>query len=283
VFSFVYEDFKAYLSSDAKPYYTFRIDNIRHWNDSPVKAVSLSPYQTGISGSYQDAGYTENTEGLERDLAVIESLLKAGTKPEDLLSLDPSTVNFEVLDKDQFFRLMRTALTATPRWPERQRSFDGPFYGADYFREREFLDGYVFRFALLECWGFMDEVFIDVAYGSADNFVLLSDLVEEGKATPEQQEAYTLLRQISESLKGREFEPNYGSESYKDTVIGGIDFGRLYDMTNDLMNIMWPEDYYLPRQNVPGESMPVIEWTGENTEPEDFSRTQPATTSEETR
>ncbi|MBQ4302857.1 MAG: hypothetical protein II774_00045, partial [Lachnospiraceae bacterium] len=151
VFSFVYEDFKAYLSSDAKPYYTFRIDNIRHWNDSPVKAVSLSPYQTGISGSYQDAGYTENTEGLERDLAVIESLLKAGTKPEDLLSLDPSTVDFEVLDKDQFFRLMRTALTATPRWPERQRSFDGPFYGADYFREREFLDGYVFRFALLEC------------------------------------------------------------------------------------------------------------------------------------
>ena len=218
VFSFVYEDFKAYLSSDAKPYYTFRIDNIRHWNDSPVKAVSLSPYQTGISGSYQDAGYTENTEGLERDLAVIESLLKAGTKPEDLLSLDPSTVDFEVLDKDQFFRLMRTALTATPRWPERQRSFDGPFYGADYFREREFLDGYVFRFALLECWGFMDEVFIDVAYGSADNFVLLSDLVEEGKATSEQQEAYALLRQIAESLKGREYEPNYNSESYKYTV-----------------------------------------------------------------
>lgn len=266
VFSFVYEDFKAYLSSDAKPYYTFRIDNIRHWNDSPVKAVSLSPYQTGISDSYQDAGYTENTEGLERDLAVIESLLKAGTKPEDLLSLDPSAVEFEVLDKDQFFRLMRTALTATPRWPTRQRSFDGPFYGADFFREREFLDGYVFRFALLECWGFMDEVFIDVAYGSADNFVLLSDLVEEGKATPDQQEAYALLRQISESLKGREFEPNYNAESYRNKVIGEIDFGRLYDMTNDLMNNIWPEDYYLPRQDSPGESMPEIEWTGDSME-----------------
>ncbi|MBO4839218.1 MAG: hypothetical protein J5493_07630 [Lachnospiraceae bacterium] len=271
VVSFIYEDYKNYLFSDDKPSYRYQIDNIRHWDDSPAEAVCFSPYQISISGprSYQDTGYTENTEGLERDLAVIEGILmKEGTKPEDLLSLGPASIEFEVLDKDQFFRLMRTALTATPRWPERQRSFDGPFYGADYFREREFLDGYVFRFALLECWGFMDEVFIDVAYGSADNFVLLSDLVEEGKATPEQQEAYALLRQISESLKGREFEPNYNSESYKDKVIGEIDFGRLYDMTNDLMNIMWPENYYLPRQDVPGESMPVIEWTGESIEDE---------------
>ena len=92
------------------------------------------------------------------------------------------------------------------------------------------------------------------------------DLVEEGKATPDQQEAYALLRQISESLKGREFEPNYNSESYKDKVIGEIDFGRLYDMTNDLMNIMWPEDYYLPREDVPAESMPLVEWTGDSME-----------------
>ena len=282
VFSFVYEDFKAYLSSDAKPYYTFRIDNLRHWDDSPAHAVSLSPYQFSSVGphDYRDIGFAENTEGLERDLALIESLLKPGTKPEDLLSLDPSAVEFEVLDKDQFFRLMRAALTATPRWPTRQRSFDGPFYGADFFREREFLDGYVFRFALLECWGFMDEVFIDVAYGSADDFVLLSDLVEEGKATPEQQEAYALLRQIAESLKGREFEPNYNSESYKDKVIGEIDFGRLYDMTNDLMNIMWPEDYYLPREDVPGESMPLVEWTGEIMENE--MPVQPVPSTQET-
>ena len=266
VVSFIYEDYKNYSLPYAEPSYNYRIDNLRHWDDSPAHAVSLSPYQFSIVGrhDYRDIGFAENTEGLERDLAVIENLLKPGTKPEDLLSLDPSAVEFEVLDKDQFFRLMRTALTATPRWPTRQRSFDGPFDGADFFREREFLDGYVFRFALLECWGFMDEVYIDVAYGSADDFVLLSDLVEEGKATAEQQEAYTLLRQISESLKGREYEPNYNAESYRDKVIGEIDFGRLYDMTNDLMNNIWPEEYYLPIQDIPPESLSLFEGSTEN-------------------
>ena len=91
------------------------------------------------------------------------------------------------------------------------------------------------------------------------------------------------LRQISESLKGREYEANYNAESYRDKVIGEIDFGRLYDMTNDLMNIMWPEDYYLPREDVPGESMPVIEWTGENTEPEEAPGPHPDATPAETR
>ena len=284
--SFIYEDYMDRSIWDRTPIYSFEINNIRHWDDDPVQiGTGQSNSQEGImSRQYKNSGFSENIEGLERDLAVITSILvKEGTLPEDLLALDPASVEFEVLDKDQFFRLMRAALTATPRWPERQRSFDGPFYGADYFRERSFLDGYVFRFAMLECWGFMDEVFIDVAYGDADNFVLLSDLVEEGKATAEQQEAYALLRQISESLKGREFEPNYNSESYKDKVIGEIDFGRLYDMTNDLMNIMWPTDYYLPRQDVPGESMPVIEWTGENTEPEEAPGPHPDATPAETR
>ena len=37
-------------------------------------------------------------------------------------------------------------------------------------------------------------------------------------------------------------------------------------MTNDLMNIIWPEDYYLPREDVPAESMPLVEWTGDSME-----------------
>ena len=101
----------------------------------------------------------------------------------------------------------------------------------------------------------MDEVFIDVAIGNENDYVLLSDLVEQGKATAEQQEAYALMRQTAESLKGREFEPNYGAEAYKDTVIGIIDFGRLYDMMNYLMDNIWPEDYDLPKPNVEPQSM----------------------------
>jgi len=249
IISFTYEECRGKdIPIDQHYSYSYEINNIRYWDDNPTRIFSSPSYQTSIHSPWpwQDGGFSENTEGLERDLALIGELLKDGTPPEDLLALDPASLSFEVLDKSQFFRLMRKALTATPREPERQRSFDGPFYGCEYFREKDFEKGYAFRFALLECWGFMDDAFIDIAYGSPDNFVLLSDLVEQGTATPEQQEAYALIRQISESLKGREFEPNYGAESYKNTLIGEIDFGRLYKMMNYLMDEIWPDAYYLP-------------------------------------
>ena len=213
------------------------------------------PHQTGIkSGQYRNAGYVSDAGALERDLDKIAGILKTGTKPEELLALDPASIEFEALDKDQFFRLMRTALTEDIREPDRQRSFDG-LYDENYYREMVFLEGYIFRVSLLWGWGFMDEVFIDVAIGNENDYVLLSDLVEQGKATAEQQEAYALMRQTAESLKGREFEPNYGAEAYKDTVIGTIDFGRLYDMMNYLMDNIWPEDYDLPKPNVEPQSM----------------------------
>ena len=269
IVTFLYENCRdrSELPSDYRPHYEYFIYNLRHWDDDPIVIGTGSSTQEDIDLlHYRDAAYCDKTAGLERDLVLIRNLFKARVMPEELLALDPAQIDFEVLDKEQFFRLMRKALTSAPREAERQRSFDGCFYKANYFRERAFLDGYVFRFSYLWGWGFMDEVFIDVAYGSEDNFVLLSDLVEEGKATPQQQEAYALLRQISESLKGREYEPNYNSESYKNTVIGEIDFGRLYDMTNELMNNIWPEDYYLPKEDTPGESSPFIEWTGDSME-----------------
>ena len=256
--TFEYEDAKDRSEapdSDSYPRYDYTICNVRHWDNDPVLIYMRPPHQTGIkSGQYRDAGYVSDTGALERDLDKIAEILTTGTKPEALLALDPATIEFEVLDKDQFFRLMRKALTGDIREPDRQRSFDG-LYDENYYREKVFLDDYIFRVSLLWGWGFMDEVFIDVAIGNENEYVLLSDLVEQGKATAEQQEAYALMRQIAESLKGREFEPNYGAEAYKDTVIGTIDFGRLYDMMNYLMDNIWPEDYDLPEPNVEPQSM----------------------------
>ena len=256
--TFEYEDAKDRSEapdSDSYPSYDYTICNVRHWDNDPVLIYMRPPHQTGIkSGQYRDAGYVSDAGALERDLDKIAEILTTGTKPEALLALDPATIEFEVLDKDQFFRLMRKALTGDIREPDRQRSFDG-LYDENYYREKVFLDDYIFRVSLLWGWGFMDEVFIDVAIGNENEYVLLSDLVEQGKATAEQQEAYALMRQIAESLKGREFEPNYGAEAYKDTVIGTIDFGRLYDMMNYLMDNIWPEDYDLPKPNVEPQSM----------------------------
>lgn len=256
--TFEYEDAKDRSEapdSDSYPSYDYTICNVRHWDNDPVLIYMRPPHQTGIkSGQYRDAGYVSDAGALERDLDKIAEILTTGTKPEALLALDPATIEFEVLDKDQFFHLMRKALTGDIREPDKQRSFDG-LYDENYYREKVFLDDYIFRVSLLWGWGFMDEVFIDVAIGNENEYVLLSDLVEQGKATAEQQEAYALMRQIAESLKGREFEPNYGAEAYKDTVIGTIDFGRLYDMMNYLMDNIWPEDYDLPKPNVEPQSM----------------------------
>ena len=256
--TFEYEDAKDRSEapdSDSYPRYDYTICNVRYWDNDPVLIYMRPPHQTGIkSGQYRNAGYVSDAGALERDLDKIAGILKTGTKPEELLALDPASIEFEALDKDQFFRLMRTALTEDIREPDRQRSFDG-LYDENYYREMVFLEGYIFRVSLLWGWGFMDEVFIDVAIGNENDYVLLSDLVEQGKATAEQQEAYALMRQTAESLKGREFEPNYGAEAYKDTVIGTIDFGRLYDMMNYLMDNIWPEDYDLPKPNVEPQSM----------------------------
>ncbi|MBQ5953585.1 MAG: hypothetical protein IJL47_06055 [Lachnospiraceae bacterium] len=255
--TFEYEDAKDRSEapdSDSYPRYDYTICNVRHWDNDPVLIYMRPPHQTGIkSGQYRDAGYVSDAGALERDLDKIAGILKTGTKPEELLALDPASIEFEALDKDQFFRLMRTALTEDIREPDRQRSFDG-LGDENYYREMVFLEGYIFRVSLLWGWGFMDEVFIDVAIGNENDYVLLSDLVEQGKATAEQQEAYALMRQIAENLKGREFEPNYGAEAYKDTVIGTIDFSRLYDMMNYLMDNIWPEAYDLPMPYVEPQS-----------------------------
>ena len=255
--TFEYEDAKDRSEapdSDSYPSYDYTICNVRHWDNDPVLIYMRPPHQTGIkSGQYRDAGYVSDAGALERDLDKIAGILKTGTKPEELLALDPASIEFEALDKDQFFRLMRTALTEDIREPDRQRSFDG-LGDENYYREMVFLEGYIFRVSLLWGWGFMDEVFIDVAIGNENDYVLLSDLVEQGKATAEQQEAYALMRQIAENLKGREFEPNYGAEAYKDTVIGTIDFSRLYDMMNYLMDNIWPEAYDLPMPYVEPQS-----------------------------
>ena len=277
--TFVYEDFKdrSKAPKDFSVHYDYKICNMRYWDDDPVIISMGSPYQKGSkSFQFRDSGFSDDNAALGRDLDKIQSLLKAGTEPETLLAMDPASVTFEVLDKDQFFRLMRTALTADIREPDRQRSFDG-LYAENYYREKVFLDDYIFRVSLLWGWGFMDEVFIDVAIGNENDYVLLSDLVEQGKATAEQQEAYALMRQIAESLKGREFEPNYGAEAYKDTVIGTIDFSRLYDMMNYLMENIWADDYQLPFYEGPAESLEWVEWTGDSIENEIPSVPVPST------
>ncbi len=243
IFSFLINDFtdtteRTREGVDLTPWYRYSVDNVRHW----------------------DAVYGGDPEALERDLQLTRQLIK-GKLPEELLAMDPDTVTFEVLDKDQFFRLMRKALTAPPREPEWQRSLDYYYYDF-YFRERYFEDGYTFRLACLDCWGFMDVVFFDIAIGTEEDNVLLSDLVNAGIATPEQQEAYDLLREIAKRLEGEEWNFALSSELYQDTVIGPFDFGRLATMVNHLDSDYWNwyRVYTAPEPETEPESATMIEY-----------------------
>ena len=77
---------------------------------------------------------------------------------------------------------------------------------------------------------------IDVLYktGEAYNdYDQLSDLVRDGRASTEQQEAYAFIRKIEDAVVAQNrFDAL--SDEYEDLEIGGIDFSRLWQFMQDL-------------------------------------------------
>ena len=102
--------------------------------------------------------------------------------------------------------------------------------------EPQWTDGYRFQIGCLMSSGCVDELFIDVLYRTGEgykDYVQLSDLVEDGTATPEQQEAWALIQTVAEQIKEEEYFPAR-SDLYRDKTLAGIDFNRLLRFLNDL-------------------------------------------------
>ena len=180
-----------------------------------------------------------------RDLAKIEALLTNDKEPEDLLALDPADYEFETIDRELFFGLMREALTGEPH-EERTDQKYWMHPETAVLAEPDWTDGYRFQIGYLMASGCVDELWIDVLYKTGEDYsdyVQLSDLVENGEATPEQAEAWALLQTVTERIKT---EDHFlaGTELYRDKTVSGLDFDRLLRFLTDLHNAEDPEAAY---------------------------------------
>ncbi len=173
--------------------------------------------------------YGNGSAAQRHDMDLIESILDQKASVKSLLALKPEDYQFEDLDKDMFFRLMREALTSEPHKESAKADYwDLPYYSV--MSEQEFIDGYRFHVAHLAWQGCLDAVYIDIFYedGSAyGGYRQLSDLVEEGKASAEQQECFKVLEQVMTNIRGTD-DLLIGEDDYKDLVIGEVDFSRLH-------------------------------------------------------
>lgn len=171
----------------------------------------------------------EGSDAEKRDMELIEKILDSKNSVEDLLALDPDDYEFEVVDKEMFFRLMRTALTGEPQKESKIKSYwEKPSYA--FLNEQTYIEGYKFQIAFLQGTGLVDELFIDVLYRTGDgykDYVQLSDLVENNTATEEQKQVFDVITKIRSDIKEQDIYIA-NADDYKDKVIGNIDFSRLY-------------------------------------------------------
>lgn len=230
VFSFVSEGDKDTETDDDLHLY-FGINLRYQYKEGYIETISQETSRGTIYQTYAPGIliFGKGSEAQKRDRAILDDLLHTGKTVEELLALNPEDYTFEELDGEMFFRLMRTALTGEPQKEATKQSYwDKPRYAM--LVEPTYVDGYKFQVAFLQETGCVDELYIDVLYQTGeeyDAYVQLSDMVDDGTATQEQQEAFAKIRAIVEEIKEAE-DYTSGAESYRNMVLGGIDFSRLY-------------------------------------------------------
>ena len=212
--------------------YSFSGVNLRYrYDDAYIQTVSHST-DSGVIRRERQIPATLNwgcgPSAQQRDRELIETILTNDREPEALLALDPADYRFESIDKELFFGLMREALTGDRHKEGTNRAY-WEIQESAFLTEPLALDGYKLQIAYLAPLGCVDEIYIDVLYPTGEgykDYVQLSDLVEQGEASPEQREAFALLAQIGEKIK-REDSFIAGAEEYRNRKLGGVDFSRL--------------------------------------------------------
>lgn len=255
VFSFIQYTYKDGEDSDLCRYSFFgvnlryRFDNayrLLEWHEKENPNPSVQQYDDYLqnpSNSGSDASlyiprflsWGDGSAAQRRDAEKIKAILTNDKEPEDLLALDPADYEFESIDKALFFGLMREALTGAPHEERTDLSY-WEHQAVDVLVEPEWEDGYRFQIGFLMSSGCVDEMLIDVLYQTGEgyaDYVQLSDLVEAGTATPEQQEAWTLIQSVVEQVKEMDHFLAR-TDLYRDKIISGIDFNRLLRFLTDL-------------------------------------------------
>ena len=110
---------KELFPYEPAPYaYSFAINNMRYrYNEQWTESVTKNQDRSGntvydvVYSIYPVKSWFSVSDSRRNDLEKLKDLLAQGLSPEQMLALDEDSLQFEELDKDLFFRLMRKALT----------------------------------------------------------------------------------------------------------------------------------------------------------------------------
>lgn len=240
VFTFVYEYEKENVDKiDGLVRFYFNGINVRYrYSDDYVESYTAE----NKDGSKEKHEYRSGvliwgrSQETAADSAKIDELLENSDR-DSLLALDPDSIEFTSLDKEMFFKLMRDALTGKPQAESNNQTYwDLPSYAA--LTEAEYLDGYKFQVCFLNETGLVDVCYIDVLYQTGPgvmDYVQLSDLVENGKASEDQAQCFREIQKIAKQI---ESEDSFitGMDQYKNVKWGDIDMQRLSIFLNNINN-----------------------------------------------
>ncbi len=176
----------------------------------------------------------KNGTALSRDLDKVADILYKKPFPDKaaLLRLDREAVTFEAIDGDIFFDLIKTALNGDVQPVGKWSVY--PENGI--MREPEYKDGYALQFGFVCEYGVFEASFIDVLYPTGDEpyeYAQLSDMVDDGTASPEQKELFRTLSIIARGIVV-ENDLYFGSGEYRAMETAGVKLERLYDMFGKL-------------------------------------------------
>lgn len=193
---------------------------------------------------YNDAGDMvwqlggENSSVDEKaDLEKIADLLdyqNHTVTPDDLKELDVDDIELSVIDENMFVDLVHQALESEPH--KESSKYLLPTYAI--LAEREFIDNYKFQIGFLSEMGCIDVIYIDVLYKSDEancGYIQLSDLIDANSASAEQISAFNLISDISQGIVVNN-DLMYDENENKHSIIGDIDFSRLYTFLEDIGN-----------------------------------------------
>jgi len=223
------EDSEIFIFSGINLRYRYHDDYVQTYTDTVdgkevTKEVPASMLFLGGS----------NSEKINRDMCKVAEILdydKREIKEEDLLKINPDDYSFEELDKELFFGLMNEALNG-------ETHAEGhnilPTYAL--LNEQTYIDGYEFQVGFLTAIGTVDVIFIDVLYKTGDkynDYVQLSDMVDNKTATDEQVELYNVLKDIEKEIILNN-DLTAGLQEKKEDVISDIKLSRLYAMMKNI-------------------------------------------------
>lgn len=178
-----------------------------------------------------------SSSGIKQDMEKVAEILdykNCNVTREELLAINPEDVTFKELDKDMFFGLVDEALNGEAH-PE-GKYIELPTYAL--MTEPEYIDDYKFQIGFVSNMGTVDVIYIDVLYKTGEGYneyIQLSDMIDDGTADDEQKDAFQLISDIS---KGIVEENNliFAKDKNCNKVIGNIDFSRLYNFLQNIEN-----------------------------------------------